>query len=175
MALGATIVKLTLDVADDDRSYWATHELTLAQHPSEPDVRVVVRIAAFALNAHEGLAFTRGMNVDDEPELWRRSATNEIERWIDFGQLDERRIRKACGRAREVIVYTYAARKAEVWWKAVAPKLERFDNLSVVHLDDAGLGALYGRNLHLQASVDGGELHLDDGVTGVTVVPRRRG
>ena len=174
MALGATIVKLTLDVADADRSYWATHELTLAQHPSESDGRVMVRIAAFALNAHEDLAFTRGMNVDDGPELWRRSATNEIDLWVDFGQLDERRIRKACGRAREVIVYTYAARKAEVWWKGIAPKLERFDNLSVVHLDDTGLGALYGRNLHLQASVDAGELHLGDGTTGVSLVPGRR-
>ena len=174
MALGATIVRLVLDVADGDRSYWATHELTLAQHPSESDARVMVRVAAFALNAHEDLAFTKGMNVDDEPELWRRSATNEIERWIDFGQLDERRIRKACGRAREVIVYTYAARKAEAWWKGVAPKLERFDNLVVAHLDDAGLGGLYGRNLHLQASIDGGELHLGDGTRSVTVVPRRR-
>ena len=175
MALGATIVKLALDVADADRSYWATHELTLAQHPSESDARVMVRIAAFALNAHEDLAFARGMNVDDEPELWRRSATNEIDLWVDFGQLDERRIRKACGRARQVIVYTYAARKAETWWKGVASKLGRFDNLSVVHLDEAGLGALYGRSMHLQASVDGGELHLGDGVTGVAVVPRRHG
>ena len=175
MALGATIVKLVLDVADNDRSYWATHELTLAQHPCEPDARVMVRIAAFALNAHEDLAFTRGMNVDDEPELWRRSATGEIDLWVDFGQLDERRIRKACGRARAVIVYTYAARKAEVWWRGVAPKLERFDNLSVVHLDDAGFGALYGRKLHLQASVDGGELHLSDGTRGVSAAPRRHG
>ena len=98
------------------------------------------------------------MNVDDEPELWRRSPTGEIDLWVDFGQLDERRIRKACGRAREVVVYTYAARKAEVWWKQIAPKLERFDNLAVVHLDDAGLADLYGRNLHLQAMIDGGEL-----------------
>ena len=74
------------------------------------------------------------MNVEDEPELWRRSPAGEIDLWVDFGQLDERRIRKACGRAREVIVYTYARRKAETWWKQVAGKLERFDNLSVRHL-----------------------------------------
>lgn len=169
MALGATIVKLALDVADLDRDRYSSHELTLAQHPSEPDLRLMVRIAAFALNAHEDLAFTRGMNVDDEPELWRRSATGEIELWIDFGQLDEKRIRKACGRAREVIVYTYAARKAGVWWKQVRGKLARFDNLAVVHLDADALEALYARNLHLNCLVDGGELSVGDGETSVRV------
>lgn len=174
MALGATVLKATLDVADMDRGHYATHELTLAQHPSEGDARTMVRLAAFALHAHEDLAFTRGMNVEDEPELWRRSPAGEIDLWIDFGQLDERRIRKACGRAREVIVYTYARRKAEVWWKQIAPKLERFDNLRVRHLEADGLEALHGRNLHLHATVQDGEMHLGDGQRSVTVVPLDR-
>ena len=175
MALGATIVKAALEVADIDRGHYATHELTLAQHPSESDARLMVRVAAFALHADEDLAFTRGMNVEDEPELWRRSATGEIDLWIDFGQLDERRIRKACGRAREVIVYTYARRKAEVWWRQIAPKLGRFDNLAVRHLEAEGLEALHARNMALHATVQEGEMHLGDGRTAVTVVPTPHG
>ncbi len=172
MASGATIVKLALDVADHDREHYSSHELTLAQHPSESALRVMVRIAAFALNAHEDLGFTRGMNVEDEPELWRRSPTGEIDVWIDFGQLDEKRIRKACARARRVIVYTYAARKSEVWWKQVRGKLGRFDNLRVLHLDADALEPLYARNLHLNCQVDTGELTVGDGASSVRVAVR---
>ena len=175
MALGATVVKATLDVADMDRGHYASHELTLAQHPSESDTRLMVRVAAFALHAHEDLAFTRGMNVEDEPELWRRSPSGEIELWIDFGQLDERRIRKACGRARQVIVYTYASRKAEVWWRQIAPRLGRFDNLRVAHLEGEGLEILHARNMHLHCTVQDGEMHLGDGRASVTVAPVAHG
>jgi len=56
----------------------------------------MMRIIAFALNAHEQLAFTKGLCVDDEPEVWQKSLTDEIELWIDLGQVDEKRIRKAC-------------------------------------------------------------------------------
>ncbi len=35
MALKATIYKAELQISDIDRGYYATHQLTLAQHPSE--------------------------------------------------------------------------------------------------------------------------------------------
>ncbi|PAM42162.1 hypothetical protein CEJ63_24720, partial [Acinetobacter baumannii] len=51
MALTATIRKAELQISDMDRGYYATHNLTLAQHPSETDERLMVRLLAFALNA----------------------------------------------------------------------------------------------------------------------------
>ncbi len=58
-------------------------------------------------NANEQLRFTKGLSTDDEPELWEKSLTDDIELWIDLGQPDEKRIRKACGRAKKVIICTY--------------------------------------------------------------------
>lgn len=73
MALKATIFKATLNIADMDRHYYADHQLTVAQHPSENDERMMIRLLAFALNAREGLEFTKGLSTDDEPELWQKA------------------------------------------------------------------------------------------------------
>ena len=46
-------MRAELQVNDVDRHHYATHALTLAQHPSETDERLMVRLLAFALNAAE--------------------------------------------------------------------------------------------------------------------------
>ena len=51
MAANATIYKAELQVTDLDRHYYASHALTLAQHPSETETRLLVRLLAFALHA----------------------------------------------------------------------------------------------------------------------------
>ncbi|MEE9310267.1 MAG: YaeQ family protein [Cocleimonas sp.] len=162
MAISATINKITLNIADMDRHYYQTHELTLAQHPSETDLRFMVRVIAFIANASETLSFTKGLSTDDEPDLWQKSLTEEIEMWIDLGQPDEKRIRKACGRADKVIIYTYSARKAKVWWEQQASKLQRFKNLKVFHINAEGIEAMVQRNMQLQCSIEDGEIYLSD-------------
>lgn len=165
MALKSTIFKCELQVSDMNRNYYATHPLTIARHPSETDERMMVRIIAFALNANDNLAFTRGLSTDDEPSLWQKSLSDDIERWIDLGQTDEKRIRKACGRARQVVIYTYNTRSADVWWEQIHEKLERFDNLSVVQFaTDPGqdLTSLARRNMRLQCTIQDDQLWIGD-------------
>ena len=117
MAVGAKVHKVELQVSDLDRHHYGTHPLVLAQHPSETDERVMLRVLAYALFADERLEFGRGLSTDDEPDLWRRDLTGAIEQWIELGQPDESRVRKACGRAREVVVITYGGRAADLWWE----------------------------------------------------------
>ena len=62
MARKATIYKVELSVADMDRDYYETHNLTVAKHPSETDERLMVRVLAFALNAREQLEFSRSLS-----------------------------------------------------------------------------------------------------------------
>jgi uncharacterized protein YaeQ len=177
MALKATISKAELQVSDLDRHYYATHALTLAQHPSETDERLMVRLAAFALFAHERLEFGRGISTDDEPDLWRRSLTGEIEQWIDLGQPDESRVRKACGRAREVIVIGYSGRGFALWWEKNASALARCRNLSVLELPAGSAEALLpllARSMRLQGLVQDGELQLMGDPGSVSVTPLRR-
>lgn len=169
MAISATINKVSLNIADMDRHHYQQYELTMAMHPSENDLRFIVRVIAFALNAHERLTFTKGLCVDDEPEIWQKALTDEIELWVDFGQVDEKRIRKACGRSAQVKVYTYQDRKASVWWVQNKQKLARHGNLTVYHLKADGAEALVSRNMQLQCTIDDGSIYLSDDSTTIDI------
>jgi uncharacterized protein YaeQ len=72
MASNATIFKATVQIADMDRHYYEDHALTLARHPSETDERMMVRLLAFVLHAHEALSFGRGLSSEEEPALGLR-------------------------------------------------------------------------------------------------------
>ncbi|MCC4117288.1 YaeQ family protein [Aromatoleum toluclasticum] len=175
MALKATIFKAELVVADMDRNYYGDHNLTIARHPSETDERMMVRILAFALYADPALAFAKGLCVDDEPDLWQKDLTGLVERWIDVGQPDEKWIRKACGRAREVVVMSYG-RAADVWWNGIRDKLTRLTNLTVLNLPGdvaPALAALTARSMRLQCTIQDGQLWITDGAETVSVEPER--
>lgn len=177
MALRSTIFKANLQISDMDRNYYAEHLLTLARHPSETDERMMVRLFAFILHADEQMSFTKGLCADEEPDLWQRSLSGEIELWIDVGLPDERRLRKACGRARHVYLYSYGGRGADLWWQRNADKLQRFNNLSVVELPETAckeMTALVQRNMQLQCTRQDGEIWLSDGTSTCNVVPLSR-
>jgi len=177
MALSSTIFKANLQISDMDRNYYAEHLLTLARHPSETDERMMVRLLAFALHADERLSFTKGLCADDEPDLWQMSLTNEIELWIDVGLPDERRLRKACSRAKLVLLYSYGGRNADLWWQRNAEKLQRFGNLSVIELPEVAckqISGLVQRSMQLQCTVQDGEIWLSNGDSSCTVAPLLR-
>ncbi|MDR9440067.1 MAG: YaeQ family protein [Halomonas sp.] len=142
MALKATIHRVQLQIADMDRHYYAEHGLTVAQHPSETDERMMVRLLAFALNADETLAFGRGVSTEHEPDLWRKDLTGDIALWIQLGQPDEKSVRRACARADRVALYTYSGQGAAIWWEQMAGKLASLDNLRVVDISPASVEAL---------------------------------
>jgi len=165
MALKATIFKADLQISDMDRNYYGTHALTIARHPSETDERMMVRILAFALHAHELLTFGKGLSTDDEPDLWQKDLTGAIDLWIDVGQPDDRRLIKASGRSAKVVVYSYGS-AANVWWNQCASKLERARNLSGYRLPaeaSLALAALAQRTMQLQCTVQDGQIWFSGG------------
>ena len=178
MAIKATVYKASLQVADMDRSLYADHALTLARQPSETDERLMVRVLAFALNVpaddHDGaLQVARGATDADEPDLWQLSLAGEVRHWIELGQPDERRLIKACGRARRVTLYTYS-QAASIWWAGVAPRLARLTNLAVWQLpaeQSQALARLAARSMNLQATVQEGQVWVGDADTSVEIHP----
>jgi uncharacterized protein YaeQ len=160
MALKATIFKASLQVSDMDRNYYGEHSLTLARHPSETDERMMMRVLAFALNAHEHLTFGKGLSDTDAPDLWQKDLTGAIVHWIDVGQPEEKRLIRASGRADRVTVYAYG-RGADPWWEANAGRLGRAKNLAVWRAPaDASqsLGKLAERAMQLQCTVQEGQV-----------------
>ena len=177
MAVKATVFKAQVQITDLDRHYYERHVLTLARHPSETDARMMVRLLAFCFYADPQLSFTKGISTDDEPDLWQRSLSGEIERWIELGQPDERRLRQACGRARNVVVINYGGRSADLWWQQNSAGLERLQNLRVLNLDPAevqALTTLVERNMEMQCTLDGGQVWLGNGQITVELTPTVR-
>jgi uncharacterized protein YaeQ len=164
MALKSTIYKADCQIADINKGYYQPHYLTIALHPSETEERMMVRLLAFVLNAHEHLQFSKGLSTDDEPDLWKKNLTGDVELWIDVGMPDEKRIRKASNRADKVITYSYGGRNT-VWWKQIQPKLERFNNLTIINLPKPAtdqLVLLVKRNMQLQFSLQDGQIWVSD-------------
>ncbi len=173
MALKATIFKAELQVSDMDRHYYGQHALTLARHPSETDERMMVRVLAFALFASEGLQFGKGLSTDDEADLYEQDLTGLIQRWIDVGTPDERDLRKACGRASQVVVLSYG-RTAQTWWNLNRDKLEKLSNLTVLWLPQEttqALAALAERSMQIQCSLQDGVAWFTSGETTLQVEP----
>ena len=172
MAIKATIYKANLQIADMERHYYQDHALTMAQHPSETDERMMVRLLAFALHAHEYLEFGQGMTNDEEADIWQKDLSGTIELWIDVGIPDEKLIRKACGRANQVIVYCYGGRAAEMWFAQNKSQFERQKNLTIINIpveSSQALASLAQRTMNLQCTIQDGQVWLSDGVASVTV------
>jgi uncharacterized protein YaeQ len=184
VALKSTIFKAQLAVADIDHGYYADHALTLARHPSETDARMMVRLAALALHAHElqtvcggdgTLAFGKGLSDPDEPDVWLRDFTGRTRLWIEVGQPDEAAITKACRQSDQVAVYAFH-HAAEVWWRGIETKLTRLSNLAVWRVPSEpsqALAALATRNMQLQATIQEGSLMLGDASRHVDAEPVR--
>lgn len=179
MALKSTVCKAQLQLSDMDRGHFDLHALTLAQHPSETDERMMVRLLAYALHAGEGgdLQFGRGFS-SEEPDLWRKDLTGVIELWIEVGQPDEQYIRRACGRAGHVVVYNYSGRGAQMWWDKAAATLQRSGNLTVIDIDSQSvtdIGRLVQRAMQLQCFIQDGSVHMmgdADTMIAVNLTPR---
>ena len=164
MALNSTMYKATLHISNMDRDYYHEHQLNIAKHPSETDERLMVRLLAFALYADQALEFGKGISAEDEPALWRKDLTGEIKLWIEVGLPDERRIRKACGRAEQVVVIMYGKRNAaELWWKEQQEELSKRKQLTVLQVPEEAtreLAALAARNMQLSCTIEDGHISL---------------
>jgi uncharacterized protein YaeQ len=184
MALKATIFKAGLQIADIDHGYYADHTLTLARHPSETDERMMVRLVALALQAHQlqdvcagdgTLAFGAGLSDPDNPDVSLTDFTGHKRLWIEVGQPEDKPLTKACQKADAVVVYAFH-HAAEVWWKGIENKLTRLDKLQVWRVpteSSQALAQLAQRSMQLQATIQEGALMLGDGTHHVTIEPLR--
>ena len=165
MALKATIYKANIELADMDRNYYDSLQLTIAQHPSENAQRLMVRLIAYLLNAHPDLQFGKGVSDEDEAAIWHINYSNEIELWIELGQLDEKRLKKASNQAKAVKLYCYGS-SVNTWWSQAQSNLNKYPRLSIEQFSPDTCDALVkllSRNMEFQCSIQDGQLWLTSG------------
>ena len=166
MAQKATIFKADVNLANMDQDIYLDQNLTIAQHPSETLQRMMLRIVAWALHANEQLTFTKGLCEEDEPELWQKNYSDEIELWIDLGTPDEKRLKKASVRGNQAVLFTYGQNVANAWWKQHESVARKYNNLTVNFVSDETmeqLAALAQRTMQLQFSISDGDVWLSSG------------
>ncbi len=179
MAIKATIFKAQINLADMDRQVYADIAVTIARHPSETDERMMVRALALALgwptNTNEGtLELAKDMWDVDEPALWHKNYSDEILHWVDVGQPDDKRVMKACGRARQVTVWAFQ-NSTPIWWEGMVNKVSRASNLTVWQVpteQSQALAAMAQRSMQLQMTVQDGTVWVNDGNHNVEITPQ---
>lgn len=173
MALTAKIFKANIQIADMDRHYYNDHLLTIAQHPSETDERMMIRLLAFALNADERLTFAEGITDTNQADVWIKDYNEQVILWIMVGLPDEKLIRKAVSKAEQVIIYSYGGRVADMWFSKL--KLADYNNLKVINLtsqDTQALAALANRGMKLNFTIQDGEILLANETINFSVIPQ---
>ncbi len=180
MAIKSTIFKASLQIADIDHGYYADHAITLARHPSETDERMMVRLVAMSLQAHElqdtcngdgVLAFGAGLSDPDEPDVMLTDFTGRKRLWIEVGQPEDKPLLKACSKADQVMLYVFS-HSGDVWWKSMQTKLTRPNNLQVWRIPHTGsqeLAKLAERSMQLQATVQEQVLMMGNGSNTVDI------
>ncbi len=172
MALKSTIYKIDLNIADMDRQYYAQHNLTLAKHPSETDERVMIRLIGFTLYASDALIFGKGLSDDDEPDLWQKDLTGAIELWMDVGLPTERDIRKAAGRAKQVVVVLYGGRIADMWWGQNSKALLKTNNLTVMNLANTQeLASIASRSMSISCTIQDKQILISHNDGSFDIIP----
>lgn len=175
MALKATIYKAEIAIADMTRHYYQTHNLTIAQHPSETLERMMLRLVAFVLCAHERLVFGKGLSEDSEPDLWQHDYDGSIELWVELGLPEEKLLRRASHRAKQGMVLAYGGSVVDKWWKDAQKVCNELDNLTVVAIEPdetTALTQLCQRTMHLQCNIQDGQLWFSDDSHSVQIQPR---
>ena len=179
MATKATIYKATLHLSDIDRGSYGEFPLTLARHPSETDERMLIRLLAFALNVPANrddgaLEFAKDMWDADEPALWQKDLTGQIQHWIEVGQPDEKRLLRVSSRVDRISVYSFSA-STPAWWKTIEPMVPRLRNLAVWQIPadrSHALAALAQRSMDLHVTVQDGAIWLSEGSRSIEVSAR---
>ena len=165
MALTATMRRFDLALADSDREVYTDLALRVAQHPSESDRYLIARVLARALEHAEGVDFTRGLAVDDEPALWQRDLRGDLRAWIEVGAPSPARLHKASKLGARVAVYGW--QRVEALADAlVEERVYKAAQIELYALDPGFLDAIAAgldRTNRWELSVTGGALYLAAG------------
>jgi uncharacterized protein YaeQ len=177
MAQGSRQHIFEIELADIDRGVYATLDLRVARHPSETAPYLVTRVLAYALEHTEGVAFSRGLDVADEPAVWVKDLTGRLLLSAEVGTPDASRLHKASKASDRVVVYCHKA--SQVWLRKLgAARIHNADQIKLVLLDRGFIDQVaqeVQRRTAWSLTVTEGVIYLDVGDVSLSTTPERRG
>lgn len=172
MALTSTIYTFDIQLADMDRGVYETLDVRAAQHPSETAESLVTRVLAYCCEYTEGIGFSKGISMPDDPAIFVRDLTGRLRVWIDVGAPDAARMHRASKAADRVAVYTHKDPKQvlAVWAGERIHKAAAIDLFSVDRAMLASLVARLERRMAFSLTITERHLYVaigDDVIDGV--------
>jgi uncharacterized protein YaeQ len=156
---------------------YETLALKVARHPSETADYLVTRVLAYALELQEGLTFTQGLAAADEPALWVRDLTGQLQAWIEVGAPDAPRLHKATKACARVVVYCH--KDVHHYLRTLAgQKIHAPERIELIEVDRRFVGAIADKvekRTMLSLSVTEGQLYVDIGGESLTAGLVRHG
>jgi uncharacterized protein YaeQ len=162
MALPSTIYRANIQFSDIDRGVYETLQTTVARHPSETEERLAARLLAYVLFHREGLLFTKGICVGDEPDLWSKGPDGRVLLWVEVGLPEPERLIKA-SRHSEHVALLACGNSLPNWERQHLAKLEAVTNLTIVTLDQGFINrlvALLDRSITWEITITEDTLYL---------------
>jgi uncharacterized protein YaeQ len=162
MALPSTIYRINVQLSDIDHGVYETIQTTVAQHPSETEERLVARLLALAIFYEPELTCTKGISAKDEPDLWIIGPDGRTKFWVEVGLPESDRISKACRHAEKVALLV-CGKALSNWDQQHLPKLQKFNNLTTVSVDQAFISTLASsleRTVNWSITITEGTLYL---------------
>jgi uncharacterized protein YaeQ len=167
MALPSTIYRASIQLSHIDRNHYESLQVTVARHPSETEERLAARLLAYALCYEPELAFTKGIGVGDEPDLWLKGPDGRVSLWIEVGLPDPDRLVKASRHAGRVVLLACGPALAR-WTDQHLAKLAPIHNITVLGLEQGFLNLVVARlqrSIAWDLTVTEGALYLTVGGT----------
>jgi uncharacterized protein YaeQ len=162
MALSATLRRFSITVADSDRYVYETLDLRVAEHPSESERYLVARLIARVLEHREGVEFSKGLCVADEPALFERNLQGDVTAWIEVGSPGLERLHKASKTGARVVVYAWKG--GEALLGELVGAVHRAEQVELYALEQAFLDAVAAsldRKNDWSLAISGGSLYLE--------------
>lgn len=165
MALTATIHNFDIALSDVDRGVYESLALRVARHPSETEEYLLTRVIAYCLEYAEGIAFSKGLALPDEPPIAVRDLTGALKAWIDIGAPDAARLHKASKAAPRVALYTHKD-PLQIVRQLGGERIHRAEALELYSVDReliAELVSRLDRRMAFGLSVSDGQIYIDIG------------
>lgn len=162
MALGATVLRLKVQVSDSDRGVYEALDLRLAQHPSETASYLVTRALAYCLCYEHGIEFSRGLAQTEEPAIWVKTADGRLSAWIEVGAPSGERLHKASKACPRVSVFCHHDPEL-VLREARRVEIHRAEQIELFRPAPALVGALaerVARNMQWELTRSGSQLYV---------------
>jgi uncharacterized protein YaeQ len=141
VALKPTRREFRIELHHVDRGVEHSETAIVAQHPSETDAHLVLRVLAWCALHEPEIAFGPGLSTPDAPDVWVRDLTGRVTTWIECGAADAGELKRAVSSGAAVHVVVDRERRAAELTEALGD-YKRAHEIAVWLVDAALVDAL---------------------------------